>query len=100
MILALLAETTAQMISTMAVVDTRGSTRTASSVNLWKKWFTTKPSAMGTSTTLTMDRNMLMGFTSTRWPAYSRVSSGVSRGASTVETAVMPTDRATSPLDR
>ena len=66
MILALLAETTAQMISTMAVVDTRGSTRTAFSVKEWKKWLTTKPSAMGTSTTLTMERNMFTGFTSTR----------------------------------
>ena len=66
MILALLAETTAQMISTMAVVDTSGSTRTACWVNSWKKWLTTKPSTMGTSTTLTMERNMFTGFTSTR----------------------------------
>ena len=56
--------------------------------------------AMGTSTTLTMDRNIFTGFTSTRWPAYSRVSRGVRMGASTVETAVIPTDSATSPLDR
>ena len=74
--------------------------RTAFWVKAWKKWLTTKPSAMGTSTTLTMDRNIFTGFTSTRWPAYSRVSSGVRKGASTVETAVMPTDSATSPLER
>ena len=66
MILAEFADTTAQMMSTMAVVETSGSTRTAFWVKAWKKWLTTKPSAMGTSTTLTMDRNIFTGFTSTR----------------------------------
>ena len=66
MILAEFAETTAQMMSTMAVVETSGSTRTAFWVNSWKKWLTTKPRAMGTRTTLTMERNIFTGFTSTR----------------------------------
>ena len=37
MILAEFADTTAQMMSTMAVVEISGSTRTAFWVNVWKK---------------------------------------------------------------
>ena len=59
-----------------------------------------KPSAMGTSTTCTMDRNISTTFTSTVWPANSRTSSGVTIGAMMVVHAVMPTDSATSPFAR
>lgn len=41
---------------------------------------------------------MLTALTSTFCPAYNKVSKGVAKGASTVDTEVMPTDKATSPL--
>ena len=43
---------------------------------------------------------MLHTFTSTVWPAYRYVRAGVRTGARIVEHAVMPTERATSPLER
>ena len=55
---------------------------------------------MGRITTQRMLRSMPTTSTSTVSPASSHTSKGVRTGASKVDTAVMPTDSARSPLAR
>ena len=45
-----------------------------------------------------MEKNMLMASTCTNVPAINQVINGVKKGAKTVEVAVIPTERAKSPL--
>ena len=70
------------------------------SVNFGQKYLTMIPTAMGSITTQRMLRNMLATSTWTLLPAKAQVSRGVRNGANSVETPVMPTERAKSPLAR
>ena len=65
MIFSALWETTAATMRQMAITETEGRTLTSFWVNLPKSLLMTKPSAMGTMTTLTMERNILIGSTET-----------------------------------
>ena len=71
MILEELALTTAATMATMAVVEIRGRISTTFWVKREKKWLMMNPAAIGTITTLMMERNMLAILTSTLAPAYT-----------------------------
>ncbi len=60
----------------------------------------TSPSSTGNSTICTMDHAIEPASTGMYSPASHSASTGVSRGASRVETVVIATERATSPLAR
>ena len=59
-----------------------------------------KPSPTGMSVTRSTLLNIPMASTSTISPASQSIRNGVVRGASSVESVVMPTENATSPLQR
>ena len=59
-----------------------------------------KPAVTGISVTISMLRNIPTASTSTCSPASHSTSSGVTTGASRVEAVVIPTEKATSPLQR
>ena len=61
---------------------------------------TINPIAIGSMTTQRMLSNMPTTSTSTLFPANAHVSNGVRNGASKVDTPVMPTESARSPLAR
>ena len=56
------------------------------------------PMVMGSITTCTMLRNIVIMSTSTIVPAKAHTSIGVTKGASKVETVVTPTDSVKSPF--
>ena len=84
----------------MATTETDGRTVTNFCVNFPQSLLMIKPRAIGTITTLIMDKNILTGSTVTVVFNNKQVIAGVKNGASRVLTLVIPTERATSPLER
>ena len=93
-----LAPTTPPTIKTIAVTDTIGNTD-VHFVTIFSKNLCAKiPRTIGTITTLIIDINIADADTGIHCPASNNVNIGVIIGARTVETIVIPTDNAISPL--
>ena len=84
----------------MPSTDTHGSAGSTRSIQERSSQRTNSPATIGISTICTMDIAIAPASTGSSVPASHRVSSGVKIGASRVDTEVMVTDSATSPLAR
>ena len=67
---------------------------------MWKAIFNREPTATGIIVTISMNWNIAKGSMSIVLPTKKFTSSGVATGAIKVDTVVIPTEKATSPLHK
>src|SRR5688500_3715181 len=92
--------TTATTTVVMARTEIQGRAGSALLTRRGRKSRMTSPSSTGNSTIWTMDHAMEPASTGMYCPASHNANTGVSSGAISVETVVIATDKATSPLAR
>src|SRR5699024_8514318 len=100
MILYRLPTTTTPTMEEMASTEIQGSTGVMRATTFGNSRRTTRPPITGIRTTLTMSQAIAPAFNGMYCPANHSVSIGVSKGAKSVDTDVMVTDKATSPRAR